>query len=76
VLAVADAWEAMTADRHYRAALPVAVALLELQAHRGTQFDLEVVDALTALVREGELSDGSDPSATAAPVTGARAAAR
>jgi HD-GYP domain-containing protein (c-di-GMP phosphodiesterase class II) len=39
----------MTTDRPYRAALPLAEALGELVAHRGTQFDPEVVDALVAI---------------------------
>jgi HD-GYP domain-containing protein (c-di-GMP phosphodiesterase class II) len=36
----------MTTDRPYRAALPLSEALGELRAHRGTQFDPDVVDAL------------------------------
>jgi len=45
ILAVADAYEAMTADRPYRAALSHEVAREELQASAGTQFDPVVVDA-------------------------------
>ncbi len=53
ILAVADAYEAMTSDRPYRAALGEPAARAELLAHAGTQFDGEVVDALLrALARE------------------------
>jgi diguanylate cyclase (GGDEF)-like protein len=45
ILAVADAYEAMTADRPYRSALGHDAARAELQACSGTQFDPEVVDA-------------------------------
>jgi putative nucleotidyltransferase with HDIG domain len=46
VLSVADAYEAMTSDRPYRAAMPAQAAREELIRHRGTQFDATVVDAL------------------------------
>jgi diguanylate cyclase (GGDEF)-like protein len=46
VLSVADAYEAMTSDRPYRAAMPAQEAREELLRHRGTQFDAAVVDAL------------------------------
>jgi diguanylate cyclase (GGDEF)-like protein/putative nucleotidyltransferase with HDIG domain len=48
ILAVADAYEAMTADRPYRRALPPAVARGELEAGAGTQFDADVVRAFLA----------------------------
>src|SRR5215212_8753139 len=46
ILAVADAYEAMTADRVYRAALGEDAARAELEAGAGTQFDADVVAAL------------------------------
>jgi HD-GYP domain-containing protein (c-di-GMP phosphodiesterase class II) len=46
IVACCDAFNAMTTDRPYRAALPLEVALDELATHRGTQFDPDVVDAL------------------------------
>jgi len=49
IVACCDAFNAMTTDRSYRAALPLADALDELRAHRGTQFDPQVVDALLGL---------------------------
>jgi len=53
IVAVADAFEAMTADRAYRSALGEEAARAELEAGAGTQFDADVVSAfLTALKRE------------------------
>lgn len=46
IIAVADAYDAMTSDRIYRAALDGATARRELQAGAGTQFDPQVVKAL------------------------------
>jgi diguanylate cyclase (GGDEF)-like protein/putative nucleotidyltransferase with HDIG domain len=46
ILAVADAYEAMTADRVYRPALGEDAARAELEAGAGTQFDARVVEAL------------------------------
>lgn len=54
VVAVADAFDAMTSTRSYRRARPVAAALEELRRCAGTQFDPPVVDALArALSRHG-----------------------
>lgn len=53
ILAVADAYEAMTRDRSYRPAIGTAAAREELLANAGTQFDAEVVEAfLRALDRQ------------------------
>lgn len=59
ILAVADAYEAMTADRVYRRALPKDQARAELERCRGTQFDPEVVDAFLALLDRME-DEGAD----------------
>ena len=45
VLAVADAYEAMIADRPYRRGMPVEEARAELERCAGTQFDPTVVEA-------------------------------
>jgi diguanylate cyclase (GGDEF)-like protein/putative nucleotidyltransferase with HDIG domain len=51
ILAVADAYEAMTSERSFRSALGEEVAIGELQAGAGTQFDVAVVNVfLAALV--------------------------
>jgi diguanylate cyclase (GGDEF)-like protein/putative nucleotidyltransferase with HDIG domain len=55
ILAVADAYEAMTADRVYRAALGPEKARQELLDCAGSQFDPMVVEALlTAIDRESD----------------------
>ncbi|MFG3083409.1 HD-GYP domain-containing protein [Streptomyces parvulus] len=54
VVAVADAFDAMTSTRSYRRARPVAAALAELQRCAGRQFDPRMVGALVrALARHG-----------------------
>ena len=50
ILAVADAYEAMTADRPYRRALGSAVGRSELQRGAGEQFDADVVAAFLRAV--------------------------
>jgi diguanylate cyclase (GGDEF)-like protein len=54
VLAVVDAYEAMTADRPYRASLGPHAAEAELRRAAGTQFDAEVVDALLEALADGD----------------------
>ena len=49
IVAVADAFDAMTSDRPYRAAVSHAEALAELRRCAGTQFDPAVVDAFCAV---------------------------
>ncbi|MFD8571910.1 HD-GYP domain-containing protein [Streptomyces sp. NPDC059639] len=54
VVAVADAFDAMTSTRTYSRARPVPVAVAELERCAGTQFDPVMVGALVrALDREG-----------------------
>lgn len=50
VLAVADVLESMASHRPYRAALGIEEAIKEIQGHRGSHFDPEVVDAMTRMV--------------------------
>lgn len=52
ILCVADAFDAMTADRPYRPSLGREFALSELRRGSGTQFDPVVVDAFLKVVRE------------------------
>jgi HD-GYP domain-containing protein (c-di-GMP phosphodiesterase class II) len=48
-----DAYNAMTSDRSYRAALPREEAVAELRRGAGTQFDPAVVDALVVVAEQG-----------------------
>jgi HD-GYP domain-containing protein (c-di-GMP phosphodiesterase class II) len=57
VIAVADAFEAMTGTRPYRDAIPVEDAICELRAHAGTQFDARCVDALVEVVNDAATED-------------------
>jgi diguanylate cyclase (GGDEF)-like protein len=56
IIAVCDAFEAMTAIRTYRPAMSRTEALEELRRCSGTQFDPVVVDAFCAALAEGERS--------------------
>jgi hypothetical protein len=53
ILAVVDAFDAITHDRPYRSGSPVETAVEELRREAGRQFDPRVVEALIAVVREG-----------------------
>jgi diguanylate cyclase (GGDEF)-like protein len=61
ILAVADAFSAMTTSRPYRKAIAAALALEELRAVAGTQLDRDLVDAFVTGIEQ-------DP---AAPLPGA-----
>jgi len=49
ILAVADAYDAMTSDRPYRSLMPKERALFELRANAGSQFDPDVVAAFESI---------------------------
>lgn len=50
IVSAVDAWDAMTTTRPYRNALSDDIAIAELRANAGTQFDPRVVEALIAEV--------------------------
>ncbi|AEF93389.1 putative PAS/PAC sensor protein [Desulfotomaculum nigrificans CO-1-SRB] len=50
IIAVADAFEAMTSDRSYRKRFTIDYAVNELKLNAGTQFDPEIVDHFTKLI--------------------------
>ena len=52
IVAVVDAFDAMTTDRPYRAALSVEQAIEELRNQRGRQFDPRVVDTFLQVLAE------------------------
>jgi putative two-component system response regulator len=55
IIAVVDAYDAMTSDRPYRLGMGQDKALQRLQDAAGTQFDPSVVDCFTACLTEGLL---------------------
>lgn len=50
IVAVLDAFDAMTTDRPYRKALPMERAIRELRRYSGVQFDPKVVEAFIEVV--------------------------
>jgi len=53
IVALADAFDAMTQVRHYKAALSVADALDEIRSQRGRHFDPALVDVFLSLSLSG-----------------------
>src|SRR4051794_2087797 len=68
IVAVADAYSAMTADRPYRQPFSPHRARAELQARAGTQFDHDVVAAFLEL--DGELKLSGEPGTKATATEG------
>jgi response regulator RpfG family c-di-GMP phosphodiesterase len=50
IVAIADAYDAMTSDRAYRRALPHEVAIGEIERCSGTQFDPELSEAFVRFI--------------------------
>jgi HD-GYP domain-containing protein (c-di-GMP phosphodiesterase class II) len=79
VLAVADAYDAMTSDRPYRDAMSSDVARLRLAQGVGSQFDTAVVAAFEAILAGGPVDYPSSenmggpkaPNTNASPVSAA-----
>ena len=55
IIGIADAFDAMTANRVYRKKLDLDFVIAELKRCSGTQFDPKLVDILLALIDEGEI---------------------
>ena len=69
IIAVADAWHAMTEDRPYRKALRSEQAIGELYRNKGRQFDPEIVDVfLRGLCRQQRISMAEIRRAEAHPI--------
>lgn len=66
IIAVADAYEAMTSDRPYQASIASQHALQELSSHAGSQFDGRCVNALIEVVSETDTLTVPQPRATPA----------
>jgi PAS domain S-box-containing protein/putative nucleotidyltransferase with HDIG domain len=59
IVAVADVVEAMSSHRPYRPGLGIDMALKEIEDHRGTFYDPDVVDICLDLFRSGKFSFSS-----------------
>jgi putative two-component system response regulator len=68
IVAVADAFDAMTHVRPYKGAFTVARALAEVKRCSGTQFDPRIVDAFMALNHD-KLIDAARPAKAARQAT-------
>lgn len=55
IIGIADAFDAMTANRVYRKKLDIGHVLEELEKGRGTQFDPELVDIMLGLIEDGTI---------------------
>ena len=60
IVSACDAFNAMTTTRSYRKAMPLDVAIAEMEACAGSQFDPLVVDALLGVIEAIE-AKGADP---------------
>jgi hypothetical protein len=56
IIAIVDAFDAMTSDRPYRLGMPVERALAILRENRGPQWDTELLDAFIPLI-EADLGE-------------------
>lgn len=69
VLAVTDAFDAMTSDRPDGSAIPVEDAVAELRRCSGTQFDKVVVDALVRVLGRTAARSHRSTRVVSAPVS-------
>ena len=74
IIAVADAYEAMTSTRPYRQALPRDAAIKELRAVAGHQLNPVVVEVFIGILGEGEGSEQEHESVYKQAVQAVRAA--
>ncbi len=56
IIGVADAFDAMTANRVYRKQMDFGYVLGELEKGKGSQFDPQMVDVLLKLINEGKIN--------------------
>jgi HD-GYP domain-containing protein (c-di-GMP phosphodiesterase class II) len=75
IIAVADAYDAMTSDRPYRSAMPSHVARLRLAQAVESQFDTSVVAAFEAVLASQQVETADMDALPALPVAVPRLAA-
>jgi HD-GYP domain-containing protein (c-di-GMP phosphodiesterase class II) len=77
IVAVCDAYNAMTTDRPYRSAMPVTEALAELERGAGSQFDPAIVERFQTLMAPAAIVTAvPTPPYELASLTGSRQAPR
>ncbi|MEW6681234.1 MAG: HD-GYP domain-containing protein, partial [bacterium] len=52
IISLANAWDAMTAERSYRPSKTIEEAIKEIKAKKGTQFDPEITDIFLSMVEK------------------------
>ena len=62
ILAITDAYDAMTSDRPYRQAMTQAAAIEELRRNAGTQFDPELVEKFIGTIVRKPVGDDTPPA--------------
>jgi putative two-component system response regulator len=67
IVAIADVFDALTTERPYKKAVPVAGALAILEAERGRHFDPACLDAFLSAYAEMESADASAGSSELSP---------
>ena len=70
IIAVCDAFNAMTSDRPYRRAVSADEAVAELLRHAGTQFDADVIAAFRAELADSVAGAPRDPPGRRARTSG------
>ncbi len=64
IIGACEAFDVITAKNSYKSPLPYDMAIRELEAHAGTQFDPEIVDALkTSISEQDTIEKKSTPPA-------------
>jgi putative nucleotidyltransferase with HDIG domain len=70
IVNVADAFDAMTTDRPYRAGFTVEKAVEQMVDKSGTQFAAEIVDVFVAALKEGRIRVTKGPAPSAGKESG------
>jgi putative two-component system response regulator len=68
VFALADVWDALSSDRHYRLAWDEKDIIQHIQSEVGHHFDPQVVDLFLDLYRNGEFRKSTTPKLKNYPV--------
>lgn len=56
IIAVADAYDAMTSNRSYRGALPIEIVRDEIEKGKGNQFDPMFADIMLEMIDDGSVT--------------------